>query len=267
VTAVGPPGFRVLPGSEQTTVTSRLCLVERGGQRFVCKRPTPRTLRDEWAREAFLAEGRVLETLGGDGAPGLVEAGEDGLGPYIVMEKVDVPPLAGRMGARDADFTAAASGAVLGTLARVHARDVLHSDLSPGNLLVGARVARLIDFGLARWSGAPRHSMGAFRGTLLYAAPELARGEPIDARADLFAAGASILHAHSGEAPRARPNDAAMLLSAGDEPIDAWATRASEGLPSAVRDALRACCAFDREARPISARELAACFAEPPAEL
>jgi serine/threonine-protein kinase len=257
----------VVPGSEQTTRTSRLCVVERGGQPFVCKRLAPRTLRDEWAREALLAEGRVLETLAGDGAPSLVETGEDGLGPYIVMEKVELPPLAGRMGARDVAFTAAASRAVLGALARVHARNVLHSDLSPGNLLVGARVATIIDFGLARWNGAPPQLMGAFRGTLLYAAPELARGEPIDARADLFAASASILHAHAGEAPRARPSDAAMLLSAGEEPIDAWATRASEGLPPGVRDALRACCAFDREARPTCARDLAACFAEPPAEL
>ncbi len=222
----------------------------------------------------------MLAALEGHGAPALIDAGEDALGPWLVMELVDAPALSMRLKslpvrARDAGWTERATRGVFTALASVHARGVVHSDLSPGNILVGdeswqrpggpdrdlangrsAKCATLVDFGLARWLGAPPLPPGPFRGTLLYASPELARGEPIDPRADLFAAAASLLHAHSGEAPRAHTTDAAILLSAGDEPIDAWAARASDGLSLAVRESLRACCAFDVTVRPATAQDL-----------
>jgi serine/threonine-protein kinase len=228
----------------------------------MCKRPASRALGDQRAEEAFTTEGKVLQLLAGDGAPMLVEAGVDGFGPYLVMERVDLPPLASRIGAHDAGWTARAAASIFSALESVHRRGVLHCDVSPGNLLVGdaARRARLVDFGVARRIDAA-FVAGPFRGTLLYAAPELARGEPFDARADLFAAAASVLHAHCGEPPRTQLADAAMLLSAGDENIDGWAARASEGLPEPVREALRACCSFDRTRRPASAVDVAARFA------
>jgi serine/threonine-protein kinase len=268
ISPVEPGGLRI----EHTTPTSRIVEVRRGSERGLCKRLAPRAAEEAWMRELLAAEGRVLAHLGGQGAPGLIDAGEDAAGPWLVMELVDAAPLLDRLhraDARDPAWTAAATQAVFEALAMVHARDVLHSDLSPANVLVApdCRVmpdpsghagnsTKLIDFGLARWSGAPPLPQGPFRGTLLYAAPELARGEPIDARADLFAAAASLLHVYSGEAPRSQTSAASMLLSAGDEPIEGWAERASEGLPRLVREAVRSCCAFDRAHRPASAREL-----------
>jgi serine/threonine-protein kinase len=248
--------FRVIPGTERVTLGSSLSQVERDGERYVCKRLTPRGRAEPWMRELLVAEGRALAILGGEGAPRLVEAGEDESDPWVVMELVRAPPLAARMGARDVAWAGAAARAVYATLERVHTRGVVHGDVSPANVLFDGRLAWLIDFGLARWAGAPALPEGPFRGTLLYVAPELARGEAFDVRADLFATAASLLHTYSAETPRPQPSSASLLLSAGEQPIDAWAARASEGLPVPLARTLRACCAFDPAARPASATEV-----------
>jgi serine/threonine-protein kinase len=177
----------------------------------------------------------------------------------------------------EAAWIARAARAALGALAAVHeATDedgplaIVHGDVSPANLAISddASEALLLDFGLASGRKWPRARDGAFRGTLLYAAPEAARGDPIDARADLFALAASLLHAASGEAPRAHQGHAigpaafaALLASAAEEPVDAWAARASRPLEGAGYGALArvlvACLAYGRDDRPASARAAA----------
>lgn len=92
---------------------------------------------------------------------------------------------------------------------------------------------------------------GPFRGTLLYAAPEVARGETPDARSDAFALAASLLHVASSQPPRGSETQAAMLLAAGEQSIEPWARRAAATLAPGMAEALVACCAFDRDARPL----------------
>ena len=71
-----------------------------------------------------------------------------------------------------------------------HAAGVLHRDLKPGNVfLTEVGAVKLVDFGLASIMG--RASLAA--GTPAYMAPEQQRGEPEDARADVFGA-AAVLH-------------------------------------------------------------------------
>ena len=133
----------------------------------------------------------------------------------------------------------------------MHHAGVVHGDVSPDNVLVSgdAASAVLVDFGLALGPAMPPMPAGPFRGTLLYAAPEVARGEPFDARADLFALAASLLHVWSAESPRATAGEAAMLRAAGEEDIEAWAERAARGLAPDVARRLVTCCAFDAKER------------------
>jgi serine/threonine protein kinase len=203
-------------------------------------------------RARLVAEGELLARLQGRGTPRLVASGEDVHGPWLVLERVEGEPLATRMGAVDAAWMELAAGAAFDALAQVHAAGVVHGDLSPDNVMLSAeaRRATLLDFGLAFWPGAPPMPAGPFRGTLLYAAPEVARGETPDARSDAFALAASLLHVASGEPPRKAEPQAAMLLAAGEEPIEPWARRAAAALPAALGKALVAYCAFERDARP-----------------
>jgi serine/threonine protein kinase len=247
-----PAGFTLRSGTDRAGggLATDVFAVARDGEALVCKRLGPRALSEPWMRERLTAEGHLLGLLDGRGAPRLVAAGEDTHGPWLVMERIAWPPLAARMArTREADpgWLAKAAGAAFAALAAVHAAGVVHGDVSPANVLVAedAAQATLVDFGLALAPSMPPLPAGPFRGTLLYAAPEVARGEPFDHRADLFAMAASLLHVWSGEAPRPQATPAAMLLTAGDDGIDAWAARAAQGLPPETARALVARCAFD----------------------
>jgi DNA-binding NtrC family response regulator/tetratricopeptide (TPR) repeat protein len=101
-------------------------------------------------------------------------------------------------------------------LAHLHRHRLLHLDIKPGNLLVlpgggGAPpLLVLIDFGLVRVLG---EESPATRGTLPYMAPELLRGQAVDARADLYAAGVAFYRAFTGRLPFAGESPAALLRS------------------------------------------------------
>jgi serine/threonine protein kinase len=254
-----PDGFIPLEPQHETGPASRSATAvvfgvrgASGGEACVCKRLSERAGSEPWMRARLQAEGELLARLQARGTPRLVASGEDAHGPWLVLERVKAEPLAAWIGAVDAAWTALAARAAFGALAQVHAAGVVHGDLSPDNVMLSAdaRRATLLDFGLASWPGAPPMPAGPFRGTLLYAAPEIARGETPDARSDWFALAASLLHVASGEPPRKADTQAAMLLWAGEQSIEPWARRAAAALPPALAQALVACCAFDREARP-----------------
>ncbi len=226
-------------------------VVVRDGRRGVAKRLNPRLRGDGLGRAQIE-----------------VEAGEDGEGPWLVMEHVALETLeacARSAGEGRSGVVARVVGAVLGALAEVHEADddrgallVVHGDVSPENVLVSADghgEARLIDFGLASFRDADAARRGPFRGTVRYVAPEVARGEPATIASDLFSLGLSLLHAASGEPPRPGDQLAPLVVEAGEVPVTHYATRASHALDAALREALLALVAFDPKDRPRSARE------------
>src|SRR4249920_1137891 len=100
-------------------------------------------------------------------------------------------------------------------LAAAHERHIVHRDLKPANIMVtpGGRV-KVLDFGLARPASddpqdvsqittatLPITSEGMAAGTLPYMAPEQLRGEPVDARTDLFALGILLYELATGRRP------------------------------------------------------------------
>ena len=103
---------------------------------------------------------------------------------------------------------------LLGALACLHARGIVHGDIKPGNLLVvrdgdGPR-AVLVDFGLATGVSPARRG---YAGTPLYSAPELFGGAQPDALTDLFSAGVLLFELAAGCLPFTG-DDTAQRLSA-----------------------------------------------------
>lgn len=227
---------------------------------FVEKRLGPRARHEPEAIARLRAEAALLRLLGGRVTPALLEAGDDERGPFLRMARVALPTLAERIAAAGGPLEAAwierAFRAALEALAVLHDGEprVVHADLSPANLAVsddGARVV-VLDLGLASWDGAPPRD-GAFRGTLAYAAPEIARGEAPAPASDLFSLGAVFLHALTGAPPRTEASFAAALAAAAERPL-APPPHAALALRGPAHRAMFACLAFDPDARPRSAR-------------
>jgi eukaryotic-like serine/threonine-protein kinase len=76
---------------------------------------------------------------------------------------------------------------------------IVHRDVNPANILLSvAGDVKLTDFGVADVEGLSRGEAGALRGTISYMAPEAVLGQPVDHRADLFAAGTILWELFTG---------------------------------------------------------------------
>jgi serine/threonine protein kinase len=132
----------------------------------------------------------------------------------------------------------------------IHGLGLVHRDVKPANVFLGedGRVT-LLDFGLvcpARGILGSYAAADSCVGTMEYAAPEQIRGEPVDARADIYSLGCVLHELVTGR----RHVD-------GNRPIVV-------GVPRALDDLLRAMLAARPEDRPASAGAVAACLAEIP---
>lgn len=253
-------------------------------QHHVEKRLTSRELREPEAVARLRSEAALLARLSGHGVtPRLVASGEDALGPWLRVERVLAPTLAERLaradGPLDASWIERAASASFAALATLHeATDergplhAVHADLSPANVVLDDAAGRviLLDLDLAWWRDGPERRDGAFRGTIAYVAPEVARGERPTPASDLFALAATLLHAATGAAPRSGSSFAALLAAAAETPVlDEARARLAERGPGHA--ALVACLAHDPVRRPASARQALAGVAadlvrsEPPA--
>ena len=107
-------------------------------------------------------------------------------------------------------------------LAAAHEQGLVHRDIKPGNILMEQGVERvtITDFGLARAvDDASMTRSGVIAGTPQYMSPEQARGEPIDARSDLFSLGSLLYAMCTGHSPfRAETSFGVMHRITNDEP-------------------------------------------------
>ena len=112
-------------------------------------------------------------------------------------------------------------------LAAAHAQGLVHRDIKPANILLenGVERVKLTDFGLARAADdAGLTQSGVIAGTPQYMAPEQARGEPVDHRADLFSLGSVLYAMCTGRSPFRAESAVAVLR------------RVSEDTPRPIRE-------------------------------
>ncbi|MFE1272202.1 serine/threonine-protein kinase [Streptomyces sp. NPDC058758] len=125
---------------------------------------------------------------------------------YVVTEYVDGPTLQAlvtRHGALRGGALEQLAVGMAAALSAIHAARVVHRDLKPSNVLLSAVGPRVIDFGIARALEGSDVSVQPTQlsGTPGYIAPEVLRGEPVTAAADLFAWGCVMAYAASGALP------------------------------------------------------------------
>jgi WD40 repeat protein/serine/threonine protein kinase len=127
--------------------------------------------------------------------------------PYLVMEYISGISLQERLdrqGPLELKEILRIGLQIAGGLAAAHAQGLIHRDIKPANILLenGVERVKLTDFGLARAADdASLTQSGVVAGTPQYMAPEQARGEAVDPRADLFSLGSVLYAVCTGRAP------------------------------------------------------------------
>ncbi len=199
---------------------------------LVIKRIRSERAGDPRFLELFLREARLSMGLTHQNIVPVFDFGRVGEQVFLAMERVEGADLAACLARAPrpppplvAAFIAAEC---CGALAYAHARTgadgaplgIVHRDVTPRNVLVSwSGEVKLTDFGVAGLAG---DDGGRTIGTPAYMAPEQARGEPADARADLYAIGLVLRELVTGA--RARPGDdrAALLDAARTGALPPW---------------------------------------------
>jgi eukaryotic-like serine/threonine-protein kinase len=165
-----------------------------------------RRLESAEAVERFEREARTLASLTHPGIVTVIDRGDDHGRPFIVFEYVRGRDLRERIddeGRLPLVDVVAIGEQIADALAYAHTRGVIHRDVKPHNILLTPDgQPKLTDFGIARVLEQPGLTIeGRVLGTGDYLAPEQAAGEPIDARADVYALGILLFHALCGSVP------------------------------------------------------------------
>jgi serine/threonine-protein kinase len=224
-------------------------------------------------RAMFMDEARLAGLVRHPNVVSVLDVGEDGDGPFLIMdfvEGVSVAELIARAAERGTRLPVQlcvriALGAARGLHAAHEARGpdgrplaLVHRDVSPHNILLSYDgVVRVSDFGIAKAFGnATRTSTGVLKGNMSYLAPEQLRFEEPDRRSDLFSLGVILYELLSGE--RLYPNKDGFdgtrrILD--EPPPDIGSTR--DDVPAALVELLFELLAKDRSQRPADAAQVA----------
>jgi eukaryotic-like serine/threonine-protein kinase len=127
--------------------------------------------------------------------------------PYIVMEYVDgqtLRDIVKTTGPMPQQRVIEVMADVCAALDFSHRHQIIHRDVKPANVMINnAGAVKVMDFGIARALGEGQNvtQTAAVIGTAQYLSPEQARGEAVDARSDVYAAGCVLFELLTGEPP------------------------------------------------------------------
>ena len=226
---------------------------------------SPRLSADARFRERFRRESRLAASIEHPNVIPVHHAGEEGGHLYLAMRLVEGSDLRHMViveGPLEPTEAAGVIAAVAAGLDAAHAAGLIHRDVKPANVLVGAGAdagrVYLTDFGISRTAsgGETVTDSGELVGTADYVAPEQIAGEAVDHRADVYALGAVLHFALTGQAPFPRDNELATLFAHSNAPRPR-PSRARPGLPEAIDPVVERAMAIDPEERFQSAGALA----------
>jgi len=235
---------------------------------------------DPEATDRFAREARAISSLNHPNICHLYDVGLQAGTSYLVMEFLQGETLADRLrrGPLPLQQFLKTAIAVCEGLEKAHRSGVVHRDLKPGNIMLTATGAKLMDFGLAKAPSTPTAqaaqasgltvtlstpaasqpltAQGTVVGTFQYMSPEQLEGREADARSDMFGLGAVLYEMLTGRRAfegKSALSVASAIIEKEPEPITATKPMTPPALDRAIRRAL----AKDPEERWQTARDLA----------
>ncbi len=188
---------------------------------------SPSSAGDAVAKQRLLREAQAASALDNPNIATVYEVGDFEGQLFIAMAYYQGQTLKGRIerGSLSMAEVASIAGHISEGLAEAHAAGVIHRDLKPANIfLTSTGQVKILDFGLAKIETATADTAtgltqtGTTLGTLAYMAPEQARGEHVDQRADIWALGVLVFEMCTGRLPFRGDTATAILLSLATEP-------------------------------------------------
>jgi eukaryotic-like serine/threonine-protein kinase len=227
---------------------------------------------DPIRKQRFAREAKAISSLNHPHICVLHDVGQqDGI-DYLVMECVEGETLAKRLenGALPLEQVLKFGAQVADALDKAHRSGIAHRDLKPGNIMLTATGAKLLDFGLAKPSGSvisgatltaaatqttPVTAEGTIVGTFQYMSPEQIEGKELDSRSDIFSLGSVLYEMLTGQ--RAFPGKSQLSVVSAileNEPVSIGSLKPLT--PPALDHAIRRCLAKDPDDRWQTARDL-----------
>lgn len=179
---------------------------------------------DTTLRERFLREARAVSLLSHPNVVAIHDIGAHEDEPYLVMELASGGSLKSRIAAGPVPVEQARQlGIQIGhALVAAHARDILHRDVKPANILSTANGAwKLADFGIARLPGSRLTITGQFLGSPAYAAPESLTEGTFSPASDVYGLAATLYEAVTGQTPHGVHDLGSLIQNLDRDPVPA----------------------------------------------
>ena len=200
--------------------------------------------------ERFEREARAISSLNHQHICALYDIGREGSVEFLVMEHLEGESLEARLrrGPLAIEEALRIAIQIAGALDAAHRKGITHRDLKPGNVILTRSGAKLLDFGLAKFtpvvevSGTattrlindpPITEKGTILGTFQYMSPEQLEGKETDARSDIFSFGALLFEMVTGRKSfeaSSRASLIAAVISANPPPVSTLQPMASPAL-------------------------------------
>ncbi|MEV4677837.1 MULTISPECIES: serine/threonine-protein kinase [Actinomadura] len=178
-----------------------------GGEYVAVKLLHAQMANDPAARARFTREVSAAQKVEPFCTARVLEADVQGDQPYVVSEFIDGPSLHDVVAHDGPRSAAELERLAIGTataLAAIHEAGIVHRDFKPNNVMLASDGPRVVDFGIARTVNSQESAVtatGMVVGTPGYLAPEQLTGAPLTPAVDIFAWGATMVFAATGQSP------------------------------------------------------------------
>ncbi|WP_122638328.1 Stk1 family PASTA domain-containing Ser/Thr kinase [Romboutsia sp. Marseille-P6047] len=221
----------------------------------------PEFVDDEDFLKKFKREAEAVASLSHPNIVNVYDVGEDGKVHYIVMEYIDgqnLKDIIKNEGTLDEYTALDITKQIAMALSAAHRKGIVHRDIKPHNILISneGRIVKVADFGIAKAvSNSTMTNVGNIIGSVHYFSPEQAKGQSVNATADLYALGIVLYEMIIGRVPFRGDSPISIALQHINDDVE-FTSEEKVSIPQSVRTLIKKLTEKSSEARYQSAEEL-----------